>query len=176
MEAERLAAAADGWADGRSFRFERSLPAGPELVWRYLTEAALLAQWWTPDDLRVSALVFEARPGGRIVHEYRDIDDRDGTDVVAGRAEGVVDEVRPADRLAYRLSPSLPGGGAAFTAHVAYDLRSTGTGTSLDVGFRITDSTIDAADFIAGIEIGFGQSLDNLAAALAATTDKEQQP
>jgi uncharacterized protein YndB with AHSA1/START domain/DNA-binding transcriptional ArsR family regulator len=173
MEAERLAASADGWADGRSFRFERSLPADPDLVWRYLTEAALLAQWWTPDDLRVSELVFEARPGGRIVHEYRDIDDRAGTDAVAGRAEGVVDEVRPAERLAYRLSPSLPDGGTAFTAHVAYDLRSTGTGTSLDVDFRITDSTIDAADFIAGIEIGFGQSLDNLAATLAATTDKE---
>jgi uncharacterized protein YndB with AHSA1/START domain/DNA-binding transcriptional ArsR family regulator len=175
MEAERLAAAAPGWADGRSFRFARSLPAAPDLVWRYLTEAALLAQWWTPEGLRVAELVFEARPGGRIVHEYRDAEDRDGSDLVVGRAEGVVDDVRPAERLAYRLSPSLPDGGTAFTAHVAYALEPAGTGTALDVDFRITDSTIDAADFIAGIEIGFGQTLDNLAATLAATTSKEQQ-
>ncbi|MFD8563038.1 metalloregulator ArsR/SmtB family transcription factor [Streptosporangium canum] len=172
LHAERLAAEEPGWADGRSFRFLRPLTARPELVWRHLTETALLARWWTPDDLRVSELVFEARPGGRILHEYRDAEDADGSDLVAGRAEGVVDDARPGERLAYRLSPLLPDGGLAFTAHVDLSLRptdtGTGTGTDLDVHFRITDSTVEAADFIAGIEIGFGQSLDKLAATLAA--------
>ncbi|MFP3989819.1 metalloregulator ArsR/SmtB family transcription factor [Streptomyces sp. E11-3] len=178
LDAERLAAQESGWADGRSFRFLRSLTGRPELVWRHLTEASLLARWWTPDDLRVSELVFEARPGGRIVQEYRDAEDADGSDLVAGRAEGIVDAARPGEHLAYRLSPLLPDGGLAFTAHVDFDLRptdtdtntgtGTGTGTDLDVRWRITDSTVDSADFIAGIEIGFGQSLDKLAAALAA--------
>ncbi|MEV4188289.1 metalloregulator ArsR/SmtB family transcription factor [Streptosporangium canum] len=170
LHAERLAAEEPGWADGRSFRFLRSLTARPELVWRHLTETTLLARWWTPDDLRVSELVFEARPGGRILHEYRDAEDADGSDLVAGRAEGVVDDARPGERLAYRLSPLLPDGGPAFTAHVDLSLRptDTGTGTDLDVHFRITDSTVESADFIAGIEIGFGQSLDKLAATLAA--------
>lgn len=169
VNAERLAAKEPGWADGRSFRFQRSLAERPEVVWRHLTEASLLAHWWTPDDLRVSDLVFEARPGGRIIHEYRDAEDADGSDPVAGRAEGVVDDVRPGERLAYRLTPLLPGGGGpAFTAHLDLDLRATGTGTDLDVLFRVTDSTVDSADFIAGIEIGFGQSLDKLAATLAA--------
>jgi uncharacterized protein YndB with AHSA1/START domain/DNA-binding transcriptional ArsR family regulator len=166
LEAERLAADEAGWADGRSFRFHRSLPAAPEPVWRHLTEAALLAQWWTPDDLRVSALTFEARPGAPIVHEYRDAEDTGDTDVVVGRAAGVVDEVHPGEHLAYRLSPSLPDGGIAFTAHVAYDLHATDAGTDLDVHFQVTDSTTGAADFIAGIEIGFGQTLDRLAAIL----------
>jgi uncharacterized protein YndB with AHSA1/START domain len=169
LRAERLAAEEPGWADGRSFRFLRSLTGSPEVVWRHLTEAALLARWWTPDDLRVSELVFEARPGGRIVQEYRDAEDTDGSDLVAGRAEGVVDDVRPGERLVYRLSPLLPGGGLAFTAHVDLGLRSTDTGTDLDVHYRITDSTIDSADFVAGIEIGFGQSLDKLAATVTAT-------
>ncbi|MET8339996.1 metalloregulator ArsR/SmtB family transcription factor [Streptosporangium canum] len=168
LHAERLAAEEPGWADGRSFRFLRSLTARPELVWRHLTETALLARWWTPDDLRVSELVFEARPGGRIVQEYRDAEDADGSDLVAGRAEGVVDDVRPGERLAYRLSPLLPGGGLAFTAHLDLILRPIDTGTDLDVRWRITDSTVDSADFVAGIEIGFGQSLDKLAATLAA--------
>ncbi|MFH9552215.1 metalloregulator ArsR/SmtB family transcription factor [Streptomyces sp. NPDC051445] len=168
LHAERLAAEEPGWADGRSFSFRRSLTGHPELVWRHLTEPSLLARWWTPHDLRVSELVFEAREGGRIVQEYRDVEDADASGLVAGRAEGVVDDVRPGERLAYRLSPLLPDGGLAFTAHVALDLRPTGTGTDLDVHWRITDSTVDSADFIAGIEIGFGQSLDKLAATLAA--------
>ncbi|MFI6498072.1 metalloregulator ArsR/SmtB family transcription factor [Nonomuraea typhae] len=170
LEAERLAAQEQGWADGRSFTFHRTLAAGPDLVWRHLTEAALLAHWWTPDDLRVSELVFEARPGGRIVHEYRDAEDADGSDLIAGRAHGVVVDVRPGEHLAYRLAPLLPDGGEAFTAHLDLGLRPSDTGTELEVLFRITDSTIESADFVAGIEIGFGQSLDKLAATLAADT------
>ncbi|MET4926654.1 metalloregulator ArsR/SmtB family transcription factor [Streptomyces sp. PSRA5] len=168
LDTERLAAEESGWADGRSFSFHRSLTGRPELIWRHLTEPSLLTRWWAPDDLRVSELIFEARPGGRIVLEYRDAQDADGSDLVAGRGEGVVDDVRPGERLTYRLSPQLPDGSAAFTAHVDFGLRPTagGTGTDLDVLYRITDSTVDSADFIAGIEIGFGQSLGNLADAV----------
>ncbi|MET8584210.1 metalloregulator ArsR/SmtB family transcription factor [Streptomyces collinus] len=168
LDAERHAATEPGWADERSFTFHRSLTGHPEDVWRHLTEADLLVHWWTPEDLRVSELVFEARPGGRIVQEYRDAEDTDGSHPVVGRAEGVVDEARPGERLAYRLSPLLPDGRPAFTAHVELSLGPAGSGSDLDVHWRITDSTIDSADFIAGIEIGFGQSLDKLATVLAA--------
>lgn len=172
LVAERLAAREAGWADGRTFAFARSLPRGPEAVWRHLTEPSLLAGWWAPQDLRVSALVFEARPGGRVVLEYRDAEDAGGSDAVAGRAEGVVDEVRPGERLSYRSSPVLPDGEPAFTAHVDLDLRPEGAGTGLDARVRITGSTVESADFVAGIEIGFGQSLDKLAAILAAESSQ----
>ncbi|MFI6920847.1 metalloregulator ArsR/SmtB family transcription factor [Nonomuraea spiralis] len=170
LDTERHAAQEPGWADGRSFRFHRSLTGPPELVWHHLTDASSLAQWWAPDGLRVSEFVFEARPGGRIVLEYRDAEDLDDSDVVVGRAQGVVDDVRTGEHLAYRLSPLLPDGGLAFTGHLDFDLRPTRTGADLEVHYRITDSTTDSADFVAGIEIGFGQSLDRLAAALAADT------
>ncbi|ELP64984.1 metalloregulator ArsR/SmtB family transcription factor [Streptomyces turgidiscabies] len=166
VRAERLAAHEPGWADGRAFGFHRSLAGPAKLVWRHLTEAALLSSWWTPQDLRASELVFEARPGGRIVQEYRDAEDVDGTEPVAGRAEGVVDDVRIGEHIAYRLSPLLPDGRPAFTAHVSMGLSPTDTGTDLDVQWRITDSTVESADFVAGVEIGFGQSLDQLAATL----------
>ncbi|GAA4977921.1 metalloregulator ArsR/SmtB family transcription factor [Actinoplanes utahensis] len=163
LRAERHNATGPGWADDRSFRFRRALDGPPALIWRHLTEAELLAAWWTPDDLRVSELVFEARPGGRIVQEYRDALDPGDADVVAGRAEGAVEDVRPGERLTYRLSPLLPGGEAAFTAHVEFRLRPGAAGTDLDVTYRITGSTIDSADIVAGIGTGFGQSLDKLA-------------
>lgn len=175
LDTERLAAEASGWADGRSFSFHRSLTGHPELIWRHLTEPALLSRWWTPDDLRVSELVFEARPGGRIVLEYRDTDDTDGSDLVAGRGEGVVEDALPGERLAYRLSPQLPDGSPAFTSHVDFDLRPTATGTDLDVRYRITDSTVDSADFIAGIEIGFAQSLAHLATAVHSEESEEKE-
>ncbi|WP_405918784.1 metalloregulator ArsR/SmtB family transcription factor [Streptomyces longwoodensis] len=168
LRVERLAAQGTGWADGRSFGFHRSLAAPADLVWRHLTVPALLAQWWTPDDLRMHHLVFEARPGGRIVQEYRDAEDTDGSGPAAGRAEGVVEDARPGERLTYRISPVLPDGSPAFTAHVDLGLTSTDTGTDLDVHWQLSDSTVDSADFVAGIEIGFGQGLDKLAAALAA--------
>ncbi|RII19729.1 hypothetical protein DSC45_06935 [Streptomyces sp. YIM 130001] len=167
LHTERLAARDQGWADDRTFLFHRALPGSPEVVWRHLTEADLLARWWTPAELRVAELVFEARPGGRIVHTYRDIEDTGGSDPLAGRAEGVVEEVRPAERLSYRHSPLLPDGSPAFTAHVDMTLTPSAAGTDLDVRWLITDSTVDSADFVAGIEIGFGQSLDHLAVAVA---------
>jgi uncharacterized protein YndB with AHSA1/START domain/DNA-binding transcriptional ArsR family regulator len=168
LEAERLAAQEPGWADDRSFAFRRSLAAAPEVVWWHLTDEALLAAWWTPDDLRISELVFEARQGGRIVLEYRDREDADSSGEVVGRADGVVDDVRPAEHLGYRLSPLLPDGSPAFTSHVALGLARTDAGTELDVRYRISGSTVGGADFVAGIELGFGQSLDKLAAAVAA--------
>lgn len=168
LDAERLKAEGQGWADGRSFRFLRHLAGPPERVWRHLTDEPLLARWWTPDDLRVSELVFEPQPGGRILHAYRDAEDTDGSGPVVGRAEGVVDHVLPGERLAYRLSPLLPDGGLAFTSHLDFALRPTAAGTDLDVSWRIADSAVDSADFVAGIELGFGQSLDKLAAAVAA--------
>jgi uncharacterized protein YndB with AHSA1/START domain len=172
VRAERLAAVETGWADGRSFTFHRTLDGSPGLVWRHLTEPALLARWWAPDDLRVSELVFEARPGGRVVLEYRDVEDTQEADVVVGRAEGAVEVATPAERLVYRSSPLLADGSPAFTAHVDLGLRAVGPGTGLDVRFGITGSAVDSADFVAGIEIGFGQSLDKLAAILAAHPDR----
>jgi uncharacterized protein YndB with AHSA1/START domain/DNA-binding transcriptional ArsR family regulator len=170
LNTERLAAEQPGWADDRSFTFHRPLTGSPEQVWRHLTEPSLLARWWAPDDLRVSELVFEAWPGGRVVLEYRDIEDT-GSGAVVGRAEGVVDVATPGERLVYRSSPLLPDGGFAFTAHVDLGLKPTDDGTDLDVRYRISDSTIDSADFIAGIEIGFGQSLDKLAAVLSTAAE-----
>ena len=46
-----------------SLRIERRLAAGPDRVWRALTEAGALAEWFWPERLRPTA-VADARPGG----------------------------------------------------------------------------------------------------------------
>jgi uncharacterized protein YndB with AHSA1/START domain len=168
VEAERLAADRDHWADGRLFALERVLDAPRDVVWAHWARAELMRLWWAPPPLRVSECVFDARPGGRVVLEYREADDSgDDADGVVGRAEGVVDAVVPGSRIAFHSSPLMPDGTVAFTGHYSVALDDAPTGTRLDLRLRITDSTVAAADFIAGLELGWRQVLDNLAAVLA---------
>lgn len=171
VDLEQGAARGEGWADGRTFTFTRSLPGSRSLIWRHLTEQALLAEWWTPDGLRLSRLEFSPRAGAGIVQEYRDAEDLDGSDEMVGRAEGVIDQVDAEERLVYRMWPLLPDGSRAFTAHVELRLTpSAGSGTDLIVDYLVTESAAESADFIAGIEIGFGQSLDRLGGILSEAT------
>lgn len=174
VTAERLAADRELWADERRFTFRRTFHAPREVVWRHVTDPGLMAAWWTPNDLRMSELVFEDRPGARVVQEYRDADDADGTDGVVGRAEGVVETVRTRDYLAFRLSPLMPDGSLAFTGNYEFALGDDGSATVLDVRLHISDSVVASADFIAGIELGWNQSLDKLAALVAASTPAAQ--
>ncbi|KRE23437.1 metalloregulator ArsR/SmtB family transcription factor [Agromyces sp. Soil535] len=170
VEAETLAADRDRWADERDYVFRRTLAASRDTVWDHLTQPALLAEWWAPADLRLAHVEFGTRPGDRLVQEYSDADDRIGVDGVVGRAEGVVDDVKAAEHLAFRLSPLLPDGTTAFTAHYSYSLADAGAGTDLEVRLRISDSTVPSAEFIAGIQLGWDQCLDKLAATVAAST------
>ncbi len=167
VEAETLTADREGWADPREYVFRRTLAASRDTVWRHLTEPALLAEWWAPEDLRLAHVEFGTRPGDRVVQEYADIDDRSSVDGVVGRAEGVVDAVKAAERLAFRLSPLLPDGSTAFTAHYTYSLADAREKTDLEVRLRISDSTVPSAEFIAGIQLGWDQCLDKLAATVA---------
>ncbi|MFF1634590.1 metalloregulator ArsR/SmtB family transcription factor [Leifsonia sp. NPDC058248] len=167
VEAETLAADRDQWADEREYVFSCTLAASRDTVWAHLTEPVLLAEWWAPDDLRIAHIEFGARPGDRLVQEYADADDRSGADGVVGRAEGMIDAVKAAEHLAFRLSPLLPDGAPAFTGHYTYALADAEEGTDLEVRLRISDSTVPSAEFIAGIRLGWSQCLDKLAAVVA---------
>ena len=173
--AETAAATAEGWADEREYVFRRVLRASRDVVWSHLTDPALIAEWWTTRDLRLARIEFGAQPGDRLVQEYADVDDRTGAEGAIGRAEGVVESVMPNERLAFELSPLLPDGSSAFTAHYTYTLADAGKWTDLEVSLRITDSTIPSAEFIAGIRLGWDQCLDNLAAMVAANTNTSEE-
>jgi uncharacterized protein YndB with AHSA1/START domain/DNA-binding transcriptional ArsR family regulator len=160
IEAESAAADRARWADGRAFSFERVLAAPPDVVWRHWTDPGLLATWLDPSPMTVTHCALEPRPGGRAVIEYRDAE---GTYRAAGRvtaADG------PA-HLAFDLSVLDAAGEVSFTGHYDLTLAAGPDGTRLRLGARITASTVAAAPYIAGIEPGWGQVLDNLDRALA---------
>jgi uncharacterized protein YndB with AHSA1/START domain len=166
IEAET--AVADGWADGRVFSFDRSLPVPPDVVWRYWVDPGLLASWWAPAPMTVVDAVVEPEPGGRAVLAYRDPEGR------RYRSEGRVHTVREPVRLGFDLSVLDDAGAVSFTNHVDLTLTAAPHGTRLRLGVRVTDSAVEAVAFIAGIETGWGQVLDNLAGVLPAKGKEPQ--
>ncbi|MFC9893004.1 metalloregulator ArsR/SmtB family transcription factor [Nocardia sp. NPDC127579] len=164
IEADSLAANRQRWADGRHFTFERALPVPPEVLWRQWTDPDQLVAWWAPPSMTITDCVIEPKAGGRAVLDYRDAERR------RYRSEGRVHAATAPEHLEFDLSVLDAAGAVSFTGH--YDLRLTATpaGTALRLDLRITDTTVEAVPFIAGIETGWGQVLDNL---ITHTTDKE---
>ncbi|OXM44913.1 metalloregulator ArsR/SmtB family transcription factor [Amycolatopsis alba] len=154
----------DRWADGRTFSFDRPLAASRHDVWRHWTEPALLASWWAPPSMTVTDCVLEPWAGGRAVLDYRDAEGR-------YRSAGEVRAATEFEHLEFDLSVLDAKGAVFFTGH--YDLKFTEVpgGTRLRLDLRVTETTVEAVPFIAGIETGWGQVLDNLAARLTQEKD-----
>lgn len=170
IEAESAAADRERWADGRTFSFERVLAAPPGAVWRYWADPGLLASWWAPPPMTIIDCALEPKPGGRAVLEYRDPWGR------RYRCEGRVRAAQESGHLAFDLS--VPGASEAvsFTGHFDLTLAAVPEGTRLRLDLRLTDTTVEAVPYIAGIETGWGQVLGNLAAAIEASRHPAEAP
>ncbi|SFB13949.1 Uncharacterized conserved protein YndB, AHSA1/START domain [Amycolatopsis marina] len=162
IDADSAVADRQRWADGRAFSFERVLPAPREFVWRHWVDPDLLASWWAPPSMTITDCALEPRAGGRVVLEYRDAEGR-------YRSEGKVHTASKPERLAFDLSVLDASGAISFSGHYDLTLTATRNGTRLRLGLRITDTTVGAVPYIAGIETGWGQVLDNLADAVGAS-------
>src|ERR1700754_2256373 len=161
IEAESAIADRERWADGRTFSFERVLAAPRAVVWRQWVEAFLLASWWAPPSMTVTPCTLEPKPGGRAVLEYRDAEGR-------YRSEGRVHTAKEPEHLVFDLSVLDAAGAISFIGHYDLTLTEVEDGTQLQLGLRITETTVEAVPYIAGIETGWGQVLDNLAEAVGA--------
>ncbi|MBC9715020.1 SRPBCC domain-containing protein [Streptomyces sp. TRM66268-LWL] len=164
IEAESAAAARGGerWADGRTFVLERRLAADPARIWRHWTEPALLASWWAPPSMAVADCVIEPRAGGRAVLNLRDAE---GT----YRSAGQVHTAREHERLVFDLSVYDAHGAVSFTGHYDLTLDATDGGTRLRLVLGLSGTAVDAAPFVAGIETGWGQVLDQLERVVGST-------
>jgi uncharacterized protein YndB with AHSA1/START domain/DNA-binding transcriptional ArsR family regulator len=172
IEAESAIADRERWADGRAFSFERVLTVPRDVVWRHWVDPDLLASWWAPPSMTVTECVLEPRAGGRAVLEYRDAEGR-------YRSEGTVHAATEPERLGFDLSVLDAAGAVSFTGHYDLALTSVPGGTRLRLGLRITETTVEAVPYIAGIETGWGQVLDHLADAVGTTNapqTKEEEP
>jgi uncharacterized protein YndB with AHSA1/START domain/DNA-binding transcriptional ArsR family regulator len=156
IEADTAAAQQDRWADGRAFSFGRDLAASPDAVWRHWTDARLLASWWVPPSMTVTDCAIEPVEGGRVVLDYRDAEGH-------YRSKGVVRAAEAPGRLVFDLSVLDANGAVFFTGHYDLTLADGPQGTNLRLELTITETTVAAVPFIAGIATGWSQVLDNLA-------------
>jgi uncharacterized protein YndB with AHSA1/START domain/DNA-binding transcriptional ArsR family regulator len=164
VEAERAAAAADpGWAAGRTARIARTLPAPPQTVWRYLTVAERMRTWWAPEHFTVADCAMEPRPGGAVRLVLQEGDGATHT------ATGRVIATRAPHELALEMAPLGPDGTPLFRSTLTFVLAPDPAGTALDVEIGITSSTAPGASAIAGMQLGWEQSLNKLANALTAS-------
>lgn len=132
------------------------------VVWRHWTDPDLLVSWWAPLAMTVTDCVLEPRAGGRAVLEYRDGEGR-------YRSEGQVHSAKAPEHLVFDLSVLDAPEVISFTGHYDLILTEVEGGTRLRLSLRITETTVEAVPYIAGIEPGWGQVLDNLTDAVGAS-------
>ncbi|WP_326567813.1 metalloregulator ArsR/SmtB family transcription factor [Amycolatopsis rhabdoformis] len=166
IDADTAAAVRERWADGREFSFERVVLAPPDVVWRYWVEPEKLASWWAPPSFAMVECVLDPVPCGAAVVEFRDAE-------ASYRSEGQVKEATENERLVFDLAVV---GEAPFTVEYDLELDETPEGTRLRLGLHVTDTTVEAAPQIAGIETGWGQVLDNLANTIKTDLTQGAQP
>ncbi|PKV98844.1 metalloregulator ArsR/SmtB family transcription factor [Nocardia fluminea] len=167
IAAESSAAQRDRWADGRSFTFVRVLTAPRDRVWQHWTDPDLLESWWAPPGMTITDCVVEPKKGGRAALDYRDAEGR------RYRSEGRVTAAKRPGHLAFDLSVLDTAGAVSFTGHYDLTLDERPGGTRLTLDLTITETTVEAVPYIAGIETGWGRVLDNLANTLH---DSKEQP
>lgn len=156
--ADADAALASGAPLRRVLRFRRTLDASAEAVWRAWVDPELAARWWAPRHFTVSEFALEPERGGRVTVGLRE---GDGAEY---RSTGVVIDATEPRSLIFDLSPVDAEG------HPLLDARHTltivpGVSTSeLELTLAVTARNPEAAPAVAGLEPGWEQLLDRLAA------------
>jgi uncharacterized protein YndB with AHSA1/START domain/DNA-binding transcriptional ArsR family regulator len=161
IKAEQAQAAQDaGWAKGRRIRLRRNLHAPPAKVWRYWTSAELVRRWWSPQRFRVADCEVDAVPGGRLTIV---LEEGDGARHIATGHFVTLD--RPA-ALRFELGPLGPCKTHLLLATHDVRLAELDSGTRLSLAIRVTAVTPEAAPALAGMRLGWQQTLSKLEAEL----------
>ncbi|OJX78081.1 metalloregulator ArsR/SmtB family transcription factor [Leifsonia sp. 71-9] len=148
----------------RAVRLERLLPAAPADVWAAWTDPALAAQWWAPRHFTVAACEIAPTADAPVRLVLREGDGAEYTSI------GRVVEASPATRLVYELAPVGAAGAPLFRAVHTVEFTSVpGDSAATRVTLDIDVSAVEegAASAVAGLEPGWAQLLEGLAAVLA---------
>lgn len=146
---------------GRVDSASRLLAAGPEVVYRALTDAEAIAEWRRPDGMSCEVLEYDARPGGRfrMVLGYLDAPGAGKTtadsDAVSGRFLELVECRRVVEEVEFDADdPSFAG-----RMRVITELAPHRAGTEVTIRCEDVPAGISAADHAAGL----AATLENLA-------------
>ena len=160
---QALATKNSSWADGRSVTIKRIFTAPRDVLWRYWTNAVDMKKWWSPDYLTAVYVESDPTPGGVIRVDMQEPDNLIHT------AAGHYTALRASEQLDFVMSPLGPKGEKVFESHdsVSFKVVDERT-TEVTLHVRLAASTAAAVTFIAGLEMGWNQTLDKLERVLTA--------
>ena len=152
---------------------ERVFDAPRERVFDVFTQPEHLQKWWGPKRVGIPFAEFDARPGGKIFIAER------GADGAMNYIAGVVREIERPSRLVFAIHFAdadrrrvAPPSGSALPSDWAEDVVSSVTfrdeGPRTRVIVRTQRSGVTAV-FLQNARLGWGESLDKLGDAIAAS-------
>jgi uncharacterized protein YndB with AHSA1/START domain len=141
----------------------RVFAAPRELVFKAWTDPAHLARWWGPQGFTNPVCEVDPRPGGALRIVVRS---PSGVDYPM---TGTFQEIAPPERLVFTSAAQDTQGRSVLEVQTTVTFAAHGRQTHLTVQVRVIAATDAAAPYLAGMEQGWAQSLQRLAALLAGT-------
>jgi uncharacterized protein YndB with AHSA1/START domain len=146
----------------REFVITRIFDAPRSLVFKMWTDPTHMAQWWGPRGFTNPVCDMDARPGGAIRIVMR------GPGGVDYPMTGVFHEIVAPERLVLTTAVDDADGNRVLEVHNTVTFAEHAGKTTLTLRARIVKATAAAAGMLAGMEAGWGQSLERLAALVTA--------
>jgi uncharacterized protein YndB with AHSA1/START domain len=144
----------------RELTLTRTVDAPRDLVFAAFTDPVQLAQWWGPHNFTNPRCEIDARVGGKLRIDMRG---PAGTvhDTVY-KLTGVVREIIPPERLVFTVALHEPDGSIRLENLTSVMLTEHAGKTTITLHVSVIQSTTAAEANLAGMEAGWGQSLDRL--------------
>lgn len=139
----------------------RILDASRELVWKAWTDESMLAKWWGPEGFTTPIAEFDARPGGAINVV---MEDSAGYIKKGSRypMTGMYKELVEPERIVFE-SNAIVNDMPILENLVTVTFEEQDGKTKMTLHVVVTKATPEAEGPLAGMEMGWSQSLDKLA-------------
>jgi uncharacterized protein YndB with AHSA1/START domain len=136
----------------------REFNAPRELVWKAWTDPKHLAQWWGPRGFTNPVCEVDVRPEGAMLIHMR------APDGTVYPMKAVFQEVVVPERLVFLSGAMDEAGNLLFEVLNTVTFAEQAGKTKLTMHARVTRTTAAAAPYLAGMEVGWTQSLERLEA------------
>jgi uncharacterized protein YndB with AHSA1/START domain len=145
----------------RKLTLTRIVAAPRGRVWRLWTEPEHLARWWGPQGFTNPVCETDVRVGGQMFVHVR------APDGAVHRMTATYVEVTPPERLVFLAFAEDRGGKVALECPTIVTLAEEGGRTLMIVHVHAVGLAASASAMLAGMDAGWSQSLDKLAALAA---------
>ena len=138
----------------------RDFDAPRSLIFKAWVDPKYLAHWWGPHGFTNPVCELDVRPGGGIRIHMR------GPDGTVYPMTGVYQEIVESEQLVFTSAALDEKGKPLFEVLNTVTFAEQGGKTTLTTQARVVKSTAGAAPYLKGMEAGWTQSLERLAAFL----------